>query len=654
MTLHRWSVVLLLAAACEPSQIPADLQTASRTDEIIGGVVEPSHWYVVMVGNSQGGSCTGTLISKRTVITAGHCRTGGGGSLSRVFFDTGNPLTRTTITTTSSVRHPQYSGAQENDLALVQLSQDAPVQPVPLLRETMVTAPPWIGPKYTFVGFGDTNPNGAGFGTRRVVRFPINLVGPSAVTHPGPVPQGSPTSIDASEWYYRVSGKNTCFGDSGGPAFVIRGGVERHAGATSFGDYACAYDGVQAKTDATTIGWIQQTIDTWEANQPCKSDGTCNATCVSTTPAPLGTMQDPDCADQHCSADGVCVLSCADADPDCASLSVPDCHENGICKAGCAPADVDCATGTAPQGTACVLGADCASGFCANNVCCDTACNGTCEACSAAGSCQPKAATTVCRAASGLCDVAETCTGTTGTCPADGFLPASTLCRAGTTPCDSAEACTGTSAACPADTFAPQTVVCRPPSGPCDAPETCTGSGSVCPADGMRAAGYICHGALGLCDVSEVCDGTTAACPNDVRVAPGTLCREAQGACDVEERCDGAAAQCPADAYAGMGTVCRAPFGACDAPEVCNGNTDLCPADALQPDGTACTGGACSAGVCTMTPVTTVPPVDAGPAVKADAGAEPPTPPRECGCSSIAELGWALAIALPLLRRRRA
>src|SRR6185503_15117090 len=39
----------------------------------------------------------------------------------------------------------------------------------------------------------------------------------------------------------------------------------------------------------------------------------------------------------------------------------------------------------APLGSACVLGADCHSGFCADGVCCSTVCNaGPCDACSVA------------------------------------------------------------------------------------------------------------------------------------------------------------------------------------------------------------------------------------------------------------------------------
>jgi|GEM_PF-2682793 len=650
-----FSAVVLLSA-CEPSQA-VTLGTESRAvaEAIVGGVTESSHWYVVMVGDSQGGSCTGTLLSRRTVITAGHCR-GGASSLSRVYFDTGNPLTRTSVLTTSSARHPQYNGAQENDLSLVQLAADAPIQAVPLLRETMTQTPDFIGPKYTFVGFGDINGNGQGFGTRRVVTFPIDLIGPAPVVHAGQIPQGSPITIDSSEWYYQQAGKNTCFGDSGGPAFIVRNGVERHAGATSYGDQSCTYDGVQAKTDATTVTWIQQTIDLWEgAADPCKSDGVCGTGCVLTTPAPLGALKDPDCADQHCGADGVCVLSCAVADPDCASLTINDCADNGICNTNCSTPDADCVATNNPLGTSCGSGIQCASGFCANGVCCDSACNGGCQACSAAGACSVKPAASVCRSAAGACDVAETCDGTSPTCPVDGLALAATVCRAKNGACDVEETCSGAAATCPADALSAATTACRPSAGPCDVAEVCTGTSAACPGDVLKAPGVFCRINTGLCDVAEACDGATAGCPADAFSPPGITCRPANGTCDVAEACAGTSGDCPPDLSATSAVVCRSAASECDVAETCTGSSKVCPADVAAPAGTVCSIGACSASVCVKPRV--VEPVDAGMKVDAgvpvvDAGTTPPEPPRGCGCSTGGGLFFALGL-LPLLVRRR-
>src|SRR5437667_393486 len=68
-------------------------------------------------------------------------------------------------------------------------------------------------------------------------------------------------------------------------------------------------------------------------------------------------------------------------------------------------------------------------------------------------SCQLEPATTVCRPATGPCDVTELCTGSSPTCPADAFEPATFECRPAAGPCDEAELCTGTSSGCPVDTF---------------------------------------------------------------------------------------------------------------------------------------------------------------------------------------------------------
>jgi hypothetical protein len=52
--------------------------------------------------------------------------------------------------------------------------------------------------------------------------------------------------------------------------------------------------------------------------------------------------------------------------------------------------------------------------------------------------------------------------------------------------------CDGKGAACPADGFAAATVVCRASAGDCDVAETCTGKTAACPADAIRAKGYVC------------------------------------------------------------------------------------------------------------------------------------------------------------------
>jgi hypothetical protein len=79
-------------------------------------------------------------------------------------------------------------------------------------------------------------------------------------------------------------------------------------------------------------------------------------------------------------------------------------------------------------------------------------CNATCDGFLTAG--------TECRAAAGECDMAETCDGAAGACPADVLAPAGTACRPATGECDVAETCDGAAGACPTNVFAPDETTC--------------------------------------------------------------------------------------------------------------------------------------------------------------------------------------------------
>jgi hypothetical protein len=81
------------------------------------------------------------------------------------------------------------------------------------------------------------------------------------------------------------------------------------------------------------------------------------------------------------------------------------------------------------------------------------------------------------------------------------FSPAASVCRAAAGVCDTAETCSGTNPACPTDAVKPSTEVCRLSVDPCDAEETCDGAGAACPADGGLSDGD----EDGVCDVQDVC-----------------------------------------------------------------------------------------------------------------------------------------------------
>ncbi len=222
---------------------------------------------------------------------------------------------------------------------------------------------------------------------------------------------------------------------------------------------------------------------------------------------------------------------------------------------------------------------DCGDGLVAGMEQCDEgAANGTPGSC-CSSTCTYVAAGTVCRPSAGVCDVAETCTGSSGDCPADGFAGPATVCRPSAGPCDVAENCTGMGPDCPADGFAGPATVCRPSAGPCDVAENCTGMGAACPADGFAPSSQVCRPPAGVCDVAENCTGSSAACPGDGFAPSSQVCRPVSDVCDVADNCTGSGPNCPPNGVQPAGTSCRMAAGPCDVAESCDGSGKACPPD---------------------------------------------------------------------------
>src|SRR5439155_6478346 len=190
----------------------------------------------------------------------------------------------------------------------------------------------------------------------------------------------------------------------------------------------------------------------------------------------------------------------------------------------------------------------------AGEQCDDGAANGAAGSCCSA-TCTFKASGTGCTDDGNPCTT-DTCNGSSDICqhPAGN---AGTPSRASAGVCDLAETCTGTSATCPADGFASSSTVCRGSAGTCDVAENCTGTSASCPADVIQPAGTVCHTSAGVCDLAENCTGTSATCPNSF-LPSSTVCRASNGVCDVAENCTGTTAACPADTFQSSSTVCRA------------------------------------------------------------------------------------------------
>jgi hypothetical protein len=353
----------------------------------------------------------------------------------------------------------------------------------------------------------------------------------------------------------------------------------------------------------------------------CNGAGACQFYGSSTVCAPGGCTGNTFTPDSLCSGAGSCAAALAQ------TCSPYACTASG-CKTSCA-GNSDCLTSfvcvagacTVPlaNGSACTAPGDCASGYCVDGVCCNTACGGTCAACSAAkkgggsdGVCGPVSA--------GSDPDSECATQAAATCGTDGV-------------CNGSGAC---------ENYSPSTV-CAPagcagstysPADHCNGLGTCVDSGSLscapylCTASGCQTS---CNTAgdcvSGFSCVAGVCSSSGGTpCTSPAQCASGfcvdgvccnTACTGPCQACSAAKKGGGTNGNCGA---VGVGTD---PDNDCSdqGAQSCgtNGGCDGAGACAVYSPGTVCSSascvgstytppGTCSAGgSCTSTPVQCAP-----------------------------------------------
>ena len=137
-----------------------------------------------------------------------------------------------------------------------------------------------------------------------------------------------------------------------------------------------------------------------------------------------------------------------------------------------------------------------------------------------------------CRDSAGPCDVAETCTGTSGTCPANGFRPAGTACgNPSSGSCDNADTC-DIAGSCQVNHVTDGTG-CGDAGTSCTNQDTCLAG--ACHDNGFKASGTACgDSSSDPCDGADTCDGT-GSCEVD-HVADGTTCSDGDS-CTAGESC---------------------------------------------------------------------------------------------------------------------
>jgi hypothetical protein len=246
------------------------LLVAAPAAAVVGGAVDADDRAVVVIDVGGFRFCSGAVVGPRAVLTAGHCVIDVGGvplGVSVVGDDAETAVASFTVV--QAVRHPDYAGeGKPADVALLQLDADVDVEP--LAPSTHAFVDDDVGGTLRHVGYGVADEaSGDGRGVRRTVDLPV-------------------TAVDDDFVYAGAVERQTCDGDSGGPAlWRDDDGVERIAAVTSDGP-SCHETGWDVRVDAVA-DFVTSTLAAWAPSDGAAAVDDAGG-CAATPSTPIAVL----------------------------------------------------------------------------------------------------------------------------------------------------------------------------------------------------------------------------------------------------------------------------------------------------------------------------------------------------------------------------
>jgi secreted trypsin-like serine protease len=241
-------------------------RAGSSASPIVGGTAVPfGAWPdVVAIFGETGELCTGTLIAADLVLTAGHCIEMRPREVVIGSIDLARP--------DGDVRGVKWARAypdwlERYDIGIVMLEHPVDAPERAIAQRCTARGALAAGLPLQVVGFGLTTKSGTGDNTR-LHQATVLVVDPTCTSDPACVRAVAP----GGEFVAGGHGADACFGDSGGPAYIMTAHGPALLGVVSRGlatfDAPCGGGGIYVRADRV-VAWIESVSDRKLDRVPC-------------------------------------------------------------------------------------------------------------------------------------------------------------------------------------------------------------------------------------------------------------------------------------------------------------------------------------------------------------------------------------------------